>query len=224
MGNRGRQGAVRTRSRLRLFALVLLALCLAVGLASGDAAAKKKKHKAPSAFAASLAPNAAIPDQPLAPGHDIIVSSTITVGKKFKGKTVGDVNVTGIQTTGDSATSAQDLSFAIAAPNGKWVLLNGTSLGGQNIGPLTLDDDTQTSVCNSATPTCSDPDATLLRPFAGTANELGLSTGDAGPLSIINGSPMRGTWTFTIWDNNHNARASVLNGWGLQITAEKPAK
>jgi subtilisin-like proprotein convertase family protein len=225
MGSRESHVGARARGRLRLAGIVALALCLGIGFATGDATAKKKKkHKAPTVFAASVAPNIAIPDQPVSPGHDIIVSSTITVGKKFKGRTVGDVNVTGITTTGDNPTSAGDISFALAAPNGKYVLLNGTSLGGQSIGPLTFDDDTSTSICDSATPTCPDPDATLIRPFAGTANLLGLSSGDLAPLSIMNGSPMRGTWTFNAWDNSNNNHVSGLNAWGLQITAERPVK
>jgi hypothetical protein len=204
--------------------IVGLALCVAFGIAAGDAAAKKKKHKTASVFSASVSPNAAILDEPPPPGHEIPVVSTITVGKKFKGKTVGDVNVTGIQTTGSAATSAGNLSMSLSAPNGKTVFLEATALGGQNIGPLTFDDDTPTSICDSATPTCSDPDATLIRPFVGTANLFGLASGDTGPLSNFNGSPMRGTWTYRIWDNQNNGFTSVLNSWGLLLTAERPIK
>ena len=201
--------------------MLLLALCIGAGFATGDAAAKKK-HKA-SVFSASLSPNAAIPDRP-ATAQDIVVASTVTVGKKFKGKTVGDVNVTGIRTTGSATNAAQDLSFSISPPNGKVVLLEGTALGGQNIGPLTLDDDTPTSICNDSTLSCTDPNATLIQPFAGTANLLGLATGDTSPLSMLNGSQMRGTWTFRIWDNSNNGKTSTLNGWGLRITPERPVR
>jgi hypothetical protein len=203
--------------------IVGLALCVAVGIAAGDAAAKKKKHKTPSVFAASVSPNAAIPDRPPPPEHEIPVVSTITVGKKFKGKTVGDLNLTGFQTTGSGANAAGNLAISLSAPNGKTVFVEETALGGQNIGPLTFDDDTPTSICDSATPNCSDPDQTLIRPFVGTANLLGLATGDTGPLSNFNGSPMRGTWTFRIWDNN-NGVTSILNSWGLLLTAERPIK
>ena len=68
-----------------------------------------------------------------------------------------------------------------------------------------------------------DPDATLLRPFAGTANLIGMRNGDLGPLSIFNGVAMRGTWTFRAWDTN-GGNTSTLNNWGLQITAERPVK
>jgi hypothetical protein len=207
---------------VRLAAVLLLAICVTGSLAAGDAAAKKKKkHKVARVFAASVSPNLAIPDQPPPPGHDIVVSSTITIGKKFKGRTVGDVNVTGIKTTGSGPNAANDLSFSLTAPNGKLVLLNGTALSGQSVGPLTFDDDTPTSICSSPTPTCSDPDATLVEPFAGTANLIGLNQGDITPLSTFTGVPMRGTWTFQTWDNN-NGDTSVLNSWGVQITAERP--
>jgi proprotein convertase P-domain-containing protein len=209
---------------MRLAGVLLLAVCVGVGLAAGDAAAKKKKKKGPSVFAGSVTVNAAIPDEPPFPAHDIPVASTLTVGKKFKGKQVRDVNVTGIQTTGNSSIAAGDLNFSLTAPNGRTVLLDDSALGGQSIGPLTLDDDTRTSVCDETTfDNCPDPDKSLLRPFAGTANMLGLFSGDISPLSVFYGTPMRGTWTFTIWDSAE-ADTSTFNHWGLQITARKPVK
>jgi hypothetical protein len=221
MGSGERFIAARKRSRLRLVGIVLLALSLGVGFAAGDAAAKKKKSKA-SVFSASVAPNAAIPDRPPSPGQEIPAVSTITVGKKFKGKTVGDVNVTGIQITGSAADAAPDISFSLSSPNGKFVLLEATQLTGQSIGPLTLDDDTRRSICPSPTLTCDDPDSTLTEPFAGTANLFGLRQGDLAPLSNFNGVSMKGTWTFRVWDNDNNGVTSTLNAWGVQITAERP--
>jgi proprotein convertase P-domain-containing protein len=209
---------------LRLVGVLLLALCIGVGLAAGDAAAKKKKKKGPSVFNGSVTVNAPIPDEPSSPARDIPVVSTLTVGKKFKGKRVGDVNVTGIQTTGDSSIAAADLNFSLTAPSGRTVLLDDTALGGQNIGPLTLDDDTRTSICNDTTiDSCEDPDATLIQPFVGTANMLGLFSGDISPLSMLNGTQMRGTWTFAIWDSA-GADTSTFNHWGLKITALRPVK
>jgi hypothetical protein len=209
-----------SRRWLRLLAVLGLAVCIGAGFAVGDASAKKKKHKTASVFAATVSPNLAVPDRPPA-GHELIASSTLTVGKKFKGKTVGDLNVTGIRTTGDTASSAGHLNMMLVAPNGRAVLVDDQALGGQSIGPLTFDDDTATSICDSTTPVCSDPDATLLRPFAGTANLANTFGGDTGPLSVFNGVPMKGTWTFLIWDAQVS-QTSVLNGWGLQITAARP--
>jgi hypothetical protein len=212
-----------SRRRLRLLGVLILALCLAVGLAAGDAAAKKKKKKGPTVFSQSLTVNAPIPDEPPSPGTDTPVVSTLTVGKKFKGKQVGDVNVTGIRTTGDVPDAANDLAMSLQAPNGRYVQLISNGIGDQNIGPLTLDDDTRTSICNSNTPDCSDPFQTLIQPFAGTANLLAIGGGDTGPLSAFNGTTMRGTWTFRIWDADA-VQTSTFNSWGLQITAQKPVK
>lgn len=209
--------------RLRLIGVLLLAICVGAGLAAGDAAAKKKKKKSPSVFAQSVTVNAAVPDRP-ATGQEVPVTSTITVPKKFKGKTVGDVNVTGIQTTGNNPNSAINLNFMLVAPNGRTVLLDDQALGGQSIGPLTLDDDTRVSVCDSTdVNNCPDPDQSLGRPFAGTANMAYLFSGDLSPLGLFNGVPMKGTWTFQIWDNS-TGNTSTFNGWGLQITAQKPVK
>src|SRR5213079_851370 len=114
----GDNASVRGSSRrlIRLSGVLVLAACITVGLAAGDAAAKKKKHKA-SVFSASVAPNAAIPDRPPGNALETPAVSTITVGKKFKGRTVGDVNVTGIKTTSDSPNSASDLNLSLSAPS-----------------------------------------------------------------------------------------------------------
>jgi hypothetical protein len=214
--------AGRSRRRIRLVGVLLLALCVGVGFAAGDAGAKKKKKKAPSVFSQTVNVNQAVPDIPPVSAPSVPLVSTLTVGKKFKGKTVGDLNVTGIQTTGSGTGAASDLAFNLTAPNGRTVLLDGASVGDVSIGPLTLDDDTPTSICDDTTLTCDDPNATLLQPFAGTANLLNFRNGDSGPLSVFNGIPMRGTWTFRIWDNSTPGTTSVLNKWGLQITAARP--
>ena len=217
-------GDGRGRRRLRLIGVVLLALCIGVGFAAGDATAKKKKKKGPSVFSGSVTVNAPVPDQPGSGQPDIVVSSTINIGKKFKGKRIGDVNVTGIKTTGDSSIAAGDLNFSLTAPDGRTVLLDDGSLGGQSIGPLTLDDDTLTSICNSSNRNnCPDPDANLIQPFVGTANLANLGAGGLSPLSMLNGGPMVGTWTFRIWDSA-GADTSTFNTWGIQVTARKPVK
>ncbi len=210
------------KRRVRLGGIVLLAISVVVGLAAGDVAAKKKKHKkTATTFSQSVAPNAAIADAPPT-GDPVQTVSTITVGKKFKGKQVGDVNVTGIQITGSASGAASDVNFSLSGPTGRTLLLLGTGIGDTSIGPLTLDDDTPTSICNDTAPTCTDPDATLLQPFAGTSNLIFLRSGDTGPLSVFNHTPMKGTWTFRIWDNINNGDTDVLNSWGLQITAARP--
>jgi hypothetical protein len=205
--------------RLTLTAILGLALCTAFALTLTTAEAKKKKAKTPTVIQQTVQVNGAVPNAP-ATGHSTPLNSTITVGKKFKGKVVGDLNVTGITTTGSGLGAADDLSFRLIAPNGRSVrLIN--SIGDQSIGPLTLDDDTTVEICNDATPPCNYPPATLNRPFAGTANLQYLGTAGTGPLSKLNGLAMRGTWTFQVWDND-DPTTSTLNSWGLVITAARP--
>jgi hypothetical protein len=212
---------------LTLIGIAGLILCLMLGLAAGDAVAKKKKKKGgASVFAATQNPNLPIPDAPPA-GTSILVSSTITVGGKFKGKQVGDVNITGIRTTGSTGGAVSDLRFALMSPTGRTMAFWEQGPGGAaatgiaSMGPLTLDDDTFISICDSATPTCSDPTRQLLRPFAGTANLKFTGVGGTGPLNTFDRGPMQGTWTFFAWDSGVT-RTSILNSWGLQITAKRP--
>ena len=214
----------RTSSRWALIAGVMaLGVCTALALAFSGPAVAKKKAKTPRFFQSVVQPSAPIPDG-VASGHSTPVDSTITVPKKFKGRVVADVNVTSIQTTGTEDGSAPDLIMRIITPSGRSVRLENGALGGQSIGPLTFDDDTPVSICDDNTPPCDWGPDTLNRPFAGTANLQFLGSGGTGPLSQLNGVPMRGTWTFEIWDEGPNGATSILNSWGLQVTAAKPVK
>jgi hypothetical protein len=224
------QTGARGRRGLGILGVLALALCLAAGLALGTSAQAKKKHKKqPRVFAAQISPNVGVPEYP-GTGHATPVLSTITVGKKFKGKTVGDVNLTGLRTTGSGPGAADDVFFKLTAPNGRTVQLigsffAGSGIGDQNIGPLTIDDDSPVSICDSDTLSCRDPAQTLIRPFAGTANEQGLGSQGTGGLKTFRGVGMRGTWTLTAFDtDNAGGTTSVLNSWGLQISAQKPPK
>jgi hypothetical protein len=202
-------------------ALLALALCLMVGLDGADGA-KKKKKKAPSVFKESRAVNAAIPDDAPAAGVSVPVSTSFTVGKKFKGRVVKDVNVLGIQTTGNVADAADDLVAHLTAPSGLTIRLF-ANLGDtvQSLGPLTLDDDTNVSVCDG-TPPCDDPMQSLNRPFAGRANMRGMASGGTAPLSAFDGTRMKGVWTLQIHDEANAGQTSVINGWGLEIRAKRP--
>jgi hypothetical protein len=206
---------------MALFGVLALALSATVGLTAGAVEAKKKKVKT---FSEQVSPNAAIPDD-VVNAPSVPVVSTIKVGKKYKKQKVGDVNVTGLSTTGSGAGAANDLFAELTGPAGRTVLLF-ADVGDQSLGPWTMDDDTKTSICESSTPPCENPNATLNRPFAGTSNLLhnnnDVSTdGIAGPLSDFDGTRMRGTWTLTIWDEAGAGTTSTLNSWGLQI---KPLK
>jgi hypothetical protein len=202
--------------------VLALAVCMALSMTiSSSAQAKKvKKPKVARFFQQTVSPNAAIPEAP-ASGPSTPLRSTITVGKKFNGRVVGDVNVTGIQTTGSGDPAAQDLAFRIIAPNGQGVTLLGAFLQTTSAGPLTLDDDTFTEICYS-NPPCQWAPQTLNAPFAGTANLLFNGSAGTGPLAALNGVGMRGTWTFVVWDESASGLNSILNSWGLQVTAKKP--
>ncbi len=205
------------RNRLALAAILALALSVTVGIGV-SAGAKTKPKKTAVSFSSTKQVGAAIPDAPVAAGPSAPVRSSITLGRKFRGRVATDVNVM-FQSTGAVAGAADDLTFKLSAPNGRTnVLLE--SRGDQSIGPLTLDDDTRTSICNSATATCRDPDATLLQPFNGRANTIG--TGDeTRPMNVFNGVPIKGDWTITVFDSV-NSGTSTFNRWRLEIKGVKP--
>jgi hypothetical protein len=214
---------IAARSRWAVLAITALALGAVVGmtLAASADAKKGKKPKVARSFQQSVSPNAAIPQAPPS-GPSTPVNSTITVGKKFKGRVVGDVNVTGIKTTGSGGDAAADLVMRLIAPNGQAVTLLGSGfLEGADIGPLTFDDDVFVEICYS-NPPCAWAPQTLNAPYAGTASLLYNGAAGSGPLAQLNGSTMRGTWTFQVWDEDGPTTTSTLNSWGLQITARKP--
>jgi hypothetical protein len=209
-------------ARLTRIGILALALCTAFAMSVVASAEAKKKQPAPRVFQASVSPNAAIPED-VASGPSTPLNSTITVGKKFKGRTVGDVNVTGIQTTGSADGAANDLGFRLIAPSGRGLILLGNGfIEGTSIGPLTFDDDTFTEICYTAP--CNYAPQTLTAPYAGTANLLFNGASGQGPLAALNGLPMKGTWTLSVWDAQGGGTTSVLNHWGLQITARSPVK
>jgi hypothetical protein len=156
-----------------------------------------------------------------APGSDGtygLLSSTIDVGKRFKGRVIRDVNVT-VQTTGVTGNNpSNDLDVFVSAPNGATTLLFG-GLGGLNpgeavsIGPLTLDDDVPThlfDVFNQGDPLALKP------PFVGTAMP-------AQTLASLDGGPVKGTWVLRVLDTaNGGNETSILNLWGLAVVAGKP--
>jgi hypothetical protein len=205
----------RKRSRLTLFGVLAVVLCATVALTSaGMADAKKKKKKSSNIATVSKAVNTQIPDRDA--GANSLwgrLDTPLTVGKKFKGKSVGSLEFT-FQTTGDSPGSAGQLEFDITAPNG--YRLPGdwwdNSIGGQSVGPLTITPNSPFRTCDDATPPCAqDPFQTLNRPFAGTVGD--------NVFQWFRGLPMRGTWTITAFDQSNGA-TSVLNQVGLRITAQ----
>jgi hypothetical protein len=212
-----------SRNRLAAAGILALGLSITVGIGVSSGAKAKKPKKNTVGFSSTKQVGAAIPDAPLAPGPSVPVRSSITLGGKFKNRVVTDVNVM-FQSTGLVAGAAADLTFKLSAPNGRTNLLF-RNLGDQSIGPLTLDDDTRTSICDSATATCRDPDATLLQPFNGRANTLDVADG-VRPLSNFNGVPMKGDWTITVFDtvNTGSSTSNTFNRWRLEVKGTKAPK
>jgi hypothetical protein len=196
---------------------VLLALALlATSLLGAAAAHSKKKHRGSRVVNITQPVNAAIPDRgSQVPGVDGLLVSQIVVGKKFKGKSIGDVNVT-VQTTGGGPDAASDVLPYMSSPNGNTIGLF-SGLGGQSIGPLTLDDEAGRGICTFDPPPCRfDPFDTLLAPYAGTAEP---ST----PLSRFDRGPVRGVWTLWAKDQG-NGGLSTLVSWTLNVTPARPVK
>lgn len=201
----------RKRSRVALVGVLALALSVTVGLATGSVAEAKKKKKSPTVANVSNTTPRAIPDRPADVNSTYgRLDTVLTVGKKFKGKSVGVLELT-FQTTGDAPSAADDLRIDITAPNG--YRLPGdwwdNSIGGQNIGLLTITPNSPARTCDSPSPPCAqDPFQTLNRPFAGTVGD--------NTFQWFRGLPMRGNWTVTALDRTHNDN-SVLNSVALRI-------
>ena len=211
----------------RLVSSLSLALLAAV-LVLAPAAHAKKGKKSPSVFSQQVQVNAPVPDRP--PGVGTVstaLTSTITVPKKkFKGRTIADVNVTGFQTTGAAGNAAQNLYAYLTAPNGRTLQLF-RQPGGASLGPWTLDDDSPISICIPTPNPCTDPSQGLYPPYAGTSNLSQNWIGGFnvnGGLYIFNRQTMAGTWTLRVIDIANAGGTSVLNQWGLRIQAKGKSK
>jgi subtilisin-like proprotein convertase family protein len=215
------------RMRVTLIMAFLVLAIVAAGALAPAALAKKKSTKAKT-FNASVTVNKPIPDAVNNTTVSTPLTSTITVPKKkYKGKVVGDVNVTGLQTTGSGTGAANDLEASLVAPNGRTIDLF-AFIGDVSIGPMTIDD-SGTGICyQPPTNICLDGTRTLGPPFAGTANTIWNFAGGFptdGPLATFDGIPMKGTWTLIVSDQSSGGGSngtSTLNKWGLQITPAKP--
>jgi subtilisin-like proprotein convertase family protein len=218
----------RRRNPLALFGVLMLALSVTVGMTTSAASAdktvavaakkkKKKKKVKPTPVTATVSQtkqvNQAIPDRgALATDKFGALSSTIDIPVTGKAKFVTDVNVT-LTTTGSAAGAATDLIARLSAPNGRTFQLF-SGLGGgvlQSIGPFKMDDDTATQICDVAAPPCVDPDMTLNRPFAGTAQP------PQAALSLFNWAPMKGSWKLTVLDTA-NTKTNTLVSWAIDVS------
>jgi subtilisin-like proprotein convertase family protein len=210
------------RSRLALVGILALALGVTAGLTVSDAAAAKKKKppKAGGIVDITKAVNAPVPDATATNAHGLLTSTIDVGGKKFKRTQIRDVNAT-VQTTGNTAGSVGDLQVLLTAPNGATVWLF-AFLGGQNVGPLTLDDET----FNQLVPFTAPRDPTqVAQPYVGTAQPWCYFASGGCPLSLMDRGPVTGTWTLRIYDVDPSGPAtSVLNLWRLNVVAGKPYK
>jgi hypothetical protein len=172
-------------------------------------AAKKGKRRGGNVAKVANGKSRAIPDAISSTETTIwgALATPLSVGKRFKGARVGDVQLT-LRTTGLSVSAASDLLFRVTAPNGRTVTIAGP-FAGQSIGPLTVTANSRTSLCGS--PPCSDPDATLSPPYFGTVGDP--------DLALLNGSPMSGRWVVSAYDVSPSS-SSALNSVGLVIARD----
>lgn len=201
------------RKRSRLALVGVLALSVTAGLAVEDVAAKKKKKGGNTATVTNATPRA-IPDALMADPFTFGKLDTVfTIGNKFKGKQVAanSISVT-FQTTGTGADAADDLTFRLISPAGRKETLTGSGVGDQNLGPLTVTPNSAVDLCDDPTPPCADPDASLNRPFFGTAGDE--------DLAVFTGVPMVGNWTLRVLDTDGTPAGltSILNSATLMIT------
>lgn len=187
---------------------------LVAGVALGSpVAGAKKKVKRVGPAEATLSANQAIPDA-VPFGGPGVLRSPITVGQRFKGRTIADVNVT-VQTTGATAMAAEGLAIRLTSPRGNSAeLVEGDGPPSQSFGPLTFDDETPLRLCFDPTPPCQDPDTTSV--FTGTAHPTGF-------LSELDGGPVSGVWTLTVQDRFEEG-TSILSSWGLVVTPVRPVR
>jgi subtilisin-like proprotein convertase family protein len=214
------------RTRLALVGALALALSATVGLTASDvASAAKKKTKAGGTVDITKQVNQGIPDAASNTSWGKLTSTIQVGGKKFKGTRVRDVNVT-LQTTGAAANSASDVIFTLTSPNGTNDWFFGFAGNGQNIGPLTLDDESVNAIQaafggGSAVPPARDP-TQLASPFVGTAQPFCFQAFGACPLAVLDNGPASGTWTLTAFDGGPGGgNTSVLNLWRLVVQTGK---
>lgn len=197
-----------------LLRVVLAIALLAVVALPATADAAKKKRKGPAAVDITTPVNTAIPDAVPANGPNGLLTSTIQVGKSFKGKRVRDVNVT-VQTTGlTGSVPSNDLVAYLTSPSGATTGLFsrlGLIGSGFSIGPLTLDDESPIGLGfgDEGDPT------SLESPWVGTARP------DEPGLYVLDDSPVRGAWTLRILDT-FAGETSRFDFWRLQVTAGRP--
>jgi hypothetical protein len=191
---------------------LVVAISMAAGLATAGTAGAKKSKKSPTADVTvqlnQVVPPASSGPPPQQNGRLV---STTALGKKFKGKLIKDVNAR-ITASGDDVAG---LAVRLTAPNGDTVCLLGCAFGlfGQQIGPLTLDDETPLLLSSRDPQTFQDPDQ-LFSPYVGTAEP-------EGTLSDLDEGPSKGTWTLRAVNADPSKPVTIAQ-WGIHVTTHRP--
>jgi hypothetical protein len=97
------------------------------------------------------------------------------------------------------------------------------AVSGSLISNLTLSDQTSVKTCagdlGPPPPPCGHPDATLLKPFPGTAQP-------AEPLNVLNGGNAKGRYTFTAFDccgpGFGDEGTVTITGWSIKVKPVTP--
>jgi hypothetical protein len=180
--------------------------CVAL-LAGGGAAEAKKGKKAATAEVESFAIASA-------PGPDLTAFSfpTFEVGKAFKGRAVGKVELT-TQVIGSVNGYYNELGFRLISPQGRAVSIGSPFFNNPpqaSYGPLKLTPNSDQFTCSSLGE-CAMTGA-LGPPFVGTVGDSGLN--------FFYGTRMRGTWTLEIL-NLSEVGTGTLNA-ELRVTPARP--
>jgi hypothetical protein len=231
----------RKRSRLAVLGVLALALTLTAGLTASDAFAQKKKKGGGGGSktftkGGGAIPDSSFPDNPTGNGgefHRGLLASKVTVGKKFAGAKIKDLNVQ-VSVTHQRLS---DLFIQLVGANGNVITLfdgsenntPGTTgppfFSGGVLGPTTFDDQAalfidDTNSCPSGPDAAFDcfgsPDGGNVEAFAPYAGAFKPADGTLNSL----GSKLQGTWVLLVFDFNppssgDPAASGSLGNWKL---------
>jgi subtilisin-like proprotein convertase family protein len=230
----------RKRSRFAVLGVVALALSVTAGLTVSDAVAQKKKKGGGGSKTftkgGGAIPDATFPASPTGNGgefHQGVLASKITVGRKFAGAKIKDLNVQVAATH----QRLSDLSIQLVGANGNVVtLFNGNEnntpgttgppfFSGGVLGPTTFDDQAalfidDTNSCPTGPDVAFDcdgsPDGGNVEAFAPYAGSYKPADGTLASL----GSKLQGNWVLLVVDGNaatsgDPAATGSLGNWKL---------
>jgi subtilisin-like proprotein convertase family protein len=239
---RGRNHPMRSRrSRFALLGILVLAFSVGATMTIGGVAAAQKKKKGGGGSktfnkGGGPIPDASFPATPTSNGgefHRGLLSSKVTVGRKFAGVKIKDLNVQVAATH----QRVSDLLIQLVGPNGRLVtLFDGTEnnmpgtvgppyFSGGRLGPTTFDDQAALFIDDSnSCPTGPDaafdcfgtPDGGNVEAFAPYAGSYKPADGTLGSL----GNKLQGTWVLLVFDldapfGGDPAATGSLTNWRL---------